>query len=121
MCYRLTLNFTNTNKVVLEFIQERYCGHIRDHSPETEKKNRAYRLSLVNRCAERLLKDISPFLIVKEEEARVALDFIKTKAPISGRKAHPPEYVASREEYRVKLRDMKPRNIKAARSKNGSI
>jgi len=76
ICPRIMVS--NTNKKVLEFIQENYGGDIRENS--TNKKNHpnwksGYTYRLQHTKAVKFIKDIFPYLKVKKEQAKLLLQF----------------------------------------------
>jgi len=75
--YWLQLNVTNCSKELVEWIKDRYGGTIQTKTPTT--KGRAiYRWCLANQNAEYLIEELVDYLIVKKDQAYVALEFRNT-------------------------------------------
>ena len=65
----------NTNLTVLEKFQETWGGDINKNYKSKEHWKQAYTWRLSHAAAAKFLEDIYPFLIVKETQARLALEF----------------------------------------------
>jgi hypothetical protein len=68
----ITTSLANTNRQVLEKVQEIYGGNIAESKPNGNRKV-GYRLHLTRRKAELFLKDISPFLLLKRSQVLIGL------------------------------------------------
>lgn len=66
----------NTNIEVLEKLQETWGGDINANYKSKEHWKQAYTWRLSHSAAAKFLEDISPFLIVKEQQAKLALEFV---------------------------------------------
>lgn len=78
--HRLMVNVTNTNLEVIQWLFERFDGCI--HNPRyfaQETWREAHRWTASDGRAMRFLEEIQPFLIIKKEQARLGIEFQKTK------------------------------------------
>ncbi len=91
--YALNVGFTQNNIGVLELIQNTYGGRI-------YKDKNAHKLELVCSKADILLRDIFPYLIVKKEEARIALEY---RDELKGKR----NVISLRHKYYLTLQDLK--------------
>ena len=75
--YHLHVKITNTNKKVLDWIVEHFGGQLAERKRVMTEK-RKWELSITsNRAMERFILSIMPYLIVKREQAAVALSFVR--------------------------------------------
>ena len=65
----------NTNLLVLEKFQATWGGDINKNHKSKEHWKQAYTWRLSHSAATQFLEDIYPFLVVKETQARLALEF----------------------------------------------
>ncbi len=73
--FYLKVVITNTNKDILNLFQEQFGGSVLNRSHGKKHWTPAYNWQLTCRQAESFLKLILPFLYIKKEEAKVALQF----------------------------------------------
>lgn len=71
--YRLEVNATQTTAEVLIAFQEKYGGKVTKRNKEKSRDLYMWRVYTQN--ADAFLKDVLPFLIVKQERAKLALEF----------------------------------------------
>jgi len=90
--YKLVVTLTNTNRKVLELIQNKIGGKIYELSSnrKTTQKPR-YVLQLRRKEAEETLKKLLPFLIVKKQQALLALEYRKLVKPRKETIRHGPD------------------------------
>ena len=112
--WSLKCGLVNLNLEVLQKIAKEYSGRIRE---DRSGRGRAiYRLSLHQQSIERFLTDIMPFLIVKIEQSKLALEFRDYQKK---RYRHPytDQDVKICEAYRFKIRELNGltgKNMKSA-------
>ncbi len=75
--YRLQLRVINTNKELVEWIRDRWGGWIISRERDSKRRT-VYEWSIHNLAAGELLEDMIDYLIVKRDQANVALDFRAT-------------------------------------------
>jgi len=78
--HRLMVNVTNTNVEVIQWLFERYDGCI--HNPRyfaNENWREAHRWTASDGTAMKFLTAISPYLIIKKEQAAIGISFQQTK------------------------------------------
>ena len=75
----------NTNLEVLEQLKETWGGDINKNYRPKDTWKQAYTWRLSHSAAARFLEDIYPFLIIKEQQARLALEFASIR-PGRGKK-----------------------------------
>ena len=78
--YRLQLRVINTNKELIDWIKERWGGYI--YSKQKPKLRTVYEWYVSDEAAEHLLCDLLNYLIVKRQQANIALDFRATYGKI---------------------------------------
>jgi len=74
----LTIQTTNSDKDVLEYLRNEWggIGTVTGYKPN-KSKNRSYNWRIYSKEAELFLNKLFPYLIIKKEEARLALEFRK--------------------------------------------
>ena len=74
--YFLTVSITNTDLYVLEFIKNLlHIGKISKSPDKTMKHHKVYRLRLYSNDAKNFLEIVLPYLRVKTEQAKLAIEF----------------------------------------------
>jgi len=74
--YFLTVSITNTDLYVLEFIKNLlYIGKISKSPDKNMKHHKVYRLRLYSNDAKNFLEIVLPYLRVKTEQAKLAIEF----------------------------------------------
>ncbi|MGC9101431.1 MAG: LAGLIDADG family homing endonuclease [Caldisericum sp.] len=74
--YFLTVSITNTNLYVLEFIRELlHIGKISKNPDKNLGHRKVYRLRLYSNDAKNFLEILLPYLKVKAEQAKIAIEF----------------------------------------------
>lgn len=86
----LIINITQVDRTPLEHIAALYGGNIRIHRPANTNWSVVHRWNITARSALKFLEDIVPYLIVKREEALIAIEFQKLKK-LGSRYARNPE------------------------------
>jgi hypothetical protein len=77
--HRLDVYITNTHPGPLRKLMSLFGGEIHVHVKQQPHHKTAWRWNLQSRKAEEFLQQILPFLIVKKDEALLALEFRKTQ------------------------------------------
>jgi len=72
------VTITNTNLQVLEYIQNLYNGKIKPKKFSNNRTKPCFTLVFRTREAERIIKDVLPFLIVKRDKAEIFLRLMDT-------------------------------------------
>jgi len=108
VCYKLDVSVTNTNKEVMDWIAFTFGGKV--YSGGNANRNPKYKprhtWHVSNREACRaLITSILPYLIVKKEQAKVALEFIDTYRNSIGNLTDP-VVVLEKENLRIKMRTL---------------
>lgn len=101
---------SNTDRRVIEWLQENFGGSIYDY-PQTEKRN-YYSWQVFCKKAELFLRAICPYLIIKQEQAEVAIELrnLKRKREECGRgKSLTTEELNERNELVEELSNLKRR------------
>jgi hypothetical protein len=105
--HRLVVIMTQANKAFLELWQQKTClGRVY----LSNRKHGVYQWHCASKDAEKLLRLVFDFLVIKKEQARIGLDFRQTKGSEFGgggqRKDSMP-LVRKREAYRQQLMALK--------------
>jgi len=84
--FSLTLSISNTHKEVLEWVKENFKGQVYKKSLTLSKKEKLRRKQVYwwrasNPDIREILMKIVPYVKIKKEQVKVALEFIKTKKP----------------------------------------
>lgn len=95
-CYYLVVHITNSNKSILEFIQERFDGKISFQERGVHKT--IYQFQLNCGQANDFLKSVIGFLKEKKEQALIGIKFHETKHSLS---------MEQKELLYIKMREMK--------------
>ena len=108
VCYKLDVSVTNTNKEVMDWIAFTFGGKV--YSGGNTNRNPKYKprhtWHVSNREACRvLIISILPYLIVKKEQAKTALEFIDTYRNSIGNLTAP-AIVLEKESLRIKMRTL---------------
>ena len=74
-CYRLEVQVMQVDKRPLEFIQQHFGGSISLRKHDNPKWNDCWHLIFADKAAEKILRGILPYLIVKREKALVAIKY----------------------------------------------
>ncbi len=75
-CYhQLHVSCTNTNEEVIKYLHELFGGSIFKAWDTRGKRRACYRWGLTSRKAKEFLQAILPYLIVKKQEATIAIEF----------------------------------------------
>lgn len=95
----LYITITNTNKLILEWLNKKFGGHATYH--KNYKKHQWYVWRLKPTDSAKFLKLVYPYLRIKKERAKLALKFYNTKKRITGKNRV--KEVKKREKYRLKI------------------
>lgn len=104
--YSLQVVLGNTDRRPLDWLCEKFGGHIRAQSREAQKT--VYYWQIMARKASRFLEWIRPHLLIKEVQAWLGLEFVATKG-IGGGRGRPlsNEQYALREGFYLALQQAK--------------
>lgn len=97
--FGLRIDFGMTAKAlsVLEQLQREYGGKITSHREATERWERVVRWTMVGPVAAEFLRRVSPYLMLKQEQTRLALLIEQIRLDLPNRKRHQKEW--TRETY----------------------
>lgn len=99
--YQLVVSLSNTSEEIIQRLHQEYRGSVRPIKPRSKKHSLSYQLTLTGIQARRLLRETLPFLIIKGQQARLALSLPSTPR---GEEVSPSAYTKQREIYqKVKL------------------
>ncbi len=82
--HNLSLSVTNCSKELVDWIRERWEGHVYSKLP-TVKGRPIYRWAVTNQAAENIIEELVDYLIVKKTQANIALDLRATYGKITYR------------------------------------
>jgi hypothetical protein len=119
--HHLLITLTNTHEGLMKWLHQTYGGYVwayKRPNPATPNRSRSWKWSAMSNQAAFLLKAMLPYLIIKHEQALVALEFqtslFEYKRQIRGvgrgRRgvpALPPEVIAYRESLRLRLLELR--------------
>uniref|UniRef100_A0A6H1ZUB2 Putative homing endonuclease n=1 Tax=viral metagenome TaxID=1070528 RepID=A0A6H1ZUB2_9ZZZZ len=71
--YAIKVAISNTNREILEWIQSHYGGHINTLKRKLPHHKECYQLTVRHLKAYRILKDIEPYLKIKQKLACIAI------------------------------------------------
>jgi len=103
--HRLMIDVTNTNVEIIQWLFERWDGVI--HNPRyfaQDEWRTAHRWTVCDGRAMRFLEDVLPFLIIKQEQAKLAIEFQQTKT--KGGFGAPKPDLTYRDEVRKQISDL---------------
>lgn len=104
MHFQLRALASNTNPQTLKMLQKCFGGKIYK-SPHRKRRKPCWQWVVASVKAEKFLKSILPYLVIKKEEAILGLEFRKLKT--NKRKPLLSEDLIKREEYKTRLSSMK--------------
>lgn len=104
--YALHLSAVNVHPEPLRMLEARFGGKVFCVEPKQAGRLNHFRWGVVAKKAETAIRDLLPYLRVKADQARVALDFRNTYYPGSPRRPDPWLY-AERDSYVELLQEMK--------------
>jgi len=73
--YSLQLSVHNTDKRLIDWLQFKFGGGVYDHVPANGKRKKTYAWTITGSAVKPILVEVLRYLIVKKEEAKLALDF----------------------------------------------
>lgn len=85
--HKLYVCITNTNERLILFIYKNYGGHLYTNIRRSPKHKLCYKWGLTQQQAEDFLKEILPYLIVKKEQAELAL-LLRQTVDVNNRRNH---------------------------------
>ncbi|MBA7577582.1 hypothetical protein ES708_19435 [subsurface metagenome] len=78
--HQLQVNLVNTNKKVLDWIKNRFGGSVRRH--DIKSRSKAWTWYIYTIKAKDFLKMIYPYLVIKEKQAKIAIEFRENRKNI---------------------------------------
>lgn len=100
--YTMRVGVGQNDPAPLLWLRDRWGGSVRVLKRKTDAGNPPYKWDCCSRMAAAFLRDLQPYLQVKRERAKIALDFQATLF-IPGKNGHAPEYREKLEDFRVQL------------------
>jgi len=76
--FQLHLIFSNTNKQVMDYLTSKFGGNLIIRKPYKKRQRSYYMWRIYSQKAKELLEIILPYLIIKKEEALLAIKFQST-------------------------------------------
>lgn len=109
--HQLRIEITNTNEAFIKWILPRFDGHGAHRKDRWGDGNRkdSYVWYADNRKAIRLLKLLMPYLVLKKEQAQIAIDFQSSIKPNARNNSITDEIFANRESLRLRIRVLNKR------------
>lgn len=96
--YRLRISITSTDKILLDWVQERYGGYTYERKKQLPHHKRKYEWSLFPNCQQKIfLELLADTLLIKKDRALLGLELIK----LSGQRGD--EVREKREKIRLSL------------------
>lgn len=77
--HNITLIVVNTDKKMIDFLQRIFPAYVMTYQDKKPNCRRMWRWCIESRKAEKILKDILPYLITKKGQAKVAIELSETK------------------------------------------
>ena len=77
--YSVALTISNTNSILISWLIENFGGNFRKENRHSPKHKDGYVWQLQNRKAYPLLKQVLPYLVIKDEQARIVIDYLEHK------------------------------------------
>lgn len=108
--YFLEISIGNTHRGVLQWILEHFGGRLTHNAEQyTERNQRTWRWRASSNEAYEILIVILPYLIVKKDQAQVAIEFRERQVTFNAHGHNPitAEEDAWRENQRMKIRSMR--------------
>jgi hypothetical protein len=106
--YKVKLLVSNTNVAVLKQMQETYGGKVYLSAPARGNCKPGFRLEIFGKHAVQVIRRLLPHLILKAEQARVALAFAELQASRWGRHKSPAE-IATIHSFAANIRQLNAR------------
>lgn len=86
VCYRPCVSVANTNELLLLWLQATTgLGGISSKAPSNPRHRQAWKWSVWSQQARQLLEVVSPYLLLKREQAELVLDFVRSQRRGVGR------------------------------------
>lgn len=102
--HRLTVDVANTNRVLLEWLQKNWGGHIYESKPQKIIHKIGYHWKLQGINTIELLRAVLPYLILKKEQALLALAFLRTMWGCHGTQSLPLDIIQERFSIEAKMK-----------------
>lgn len=104
--YALSIEVGNTNPVPLRMFQEIFGGDFRPRIKKQKHWKQAWAWRVKSEMAEIFLESLLPYLVLKEEEAILALEYRRTCVKNCGQR-RTEEEIEQREKHYVELKALK--------------
>ena len=105
----VSVSITNTNLSILDALARQYGGKVYFKNKYSTKHSQAY--SWQTQKYSNFISDILPFLLIKKEQALLALDFLRTIDKSVNKKGLSDEVKLKREEIKILLNHLNKRGI----------
>jgi hypothetical protein len=115
--WNLVISLTNTDKRLIDWLEERLGGHVRYVKSVNPKWRDTYHWKVCSAKAVPILHEVLPYLKLKGEQAEIALEFLKTYKLV-GRRGHPPETIETRRALAIEMRRLNNRGKEVFRWPN---
>lgn len=111
--FYVAIQLVNTNFDILKQFEDKFRGKVYERKNKNAKWNKAYVWSLTARQANKFLRAVYPYLILKKEQARLAIEFQelllkRSKGPVPLNE----EDIKKRIEYKNRVSILNGRKIK---------
>lgn len=103
--YTLTVNLTNTNYEVMEWVKERFGGNIyKRKMPKNKNWKQSYNWIVSSKKAEEVLRLIEPYLVIKKAQAQLGIEL--RDGWVKDNRGTPPEETERREKIYQRYLDL---------------
>jgi len=111
--FRLTVQISQTDLSVLEWIASRFGGSVHNHGKQKERCKKTWIWFIGSFQAHEFLRVIRPYLIVKAERADIAMMFRETMCEQGSapKNRSTPEIIARRWELKRKISELNKRGV----------
>ena len=82
--FQVTVHVTNTNRVLVDWLYDRFGGAVHIRKKYNPNAKEQYRWFISSRAAYSFLSVIEPFVLLKREQVRLALELLDRIRPNTG-------------------------------------
>lgn len=105
--HTLVLQVSQVDRRPLTALVDRFGGTVCPLRPVLDGRHAIFQWTVRSKAAEAALEALLPFLVVKKEQAELALEYRRSITSQMGSRRVPAEELALRESYRLLLQEMK--------------